>query len=152
MPKARVLDLKKKEPKSSNPLIEIMGPIDIGKTPIAQLVAKRINATLVSFPVLDPFSVTGRGLLSSLSTNARGLEQQPNWWAHMYAANFYENISRVESALERGPVVITNYTNSFICWMKALNVDVSKFITNLPPPSISYVLCGSRVLFIFKAV
>ena len=96
----KILTLKEK-PKKENPIIEIMGPIDIGKTLIAQLVARRLNATLFAFPILDPYSMTGRGLLAALSQTPRGLESNPYWWSHIYAANMYEQKEKIKEALEK---------------------------------------------------
>lgn len=141
---AKVLDLKQKA--DITPLVEIMGPLDIGKTPVAYLVAKRLNATLITFPVLDPYSITGRALLSSLSQNSLVLEQNPNWWAHIYAANLYEHKEKIQSSLLKGPVVVTNYINSFNFWMKSLGLNISKFTNDLPQVNSSYSLYGKEPL------
>jgi hypothetical protein len=144
MAQAKLLDLKEKLPKP-NPLVEIIGPIDIGKTPIAHLVARRVKGTFIPFPVLDPTTLTGRGLLSSLATGAKALEQNPHWWAHIYAANMYEQVSRIKNALTHGPVIVTNYTMAYRLWMRALGVDTTAFTSNLPVPNLAYILCGEQI-------
>lgn len=145
MSQSKILNLKKKAPKP-NPLIEIMGPIDIGKTSIAKLVAKRLQGTYIAFPVLDPFSITGRALLSSLTQNPRGLEVNSNWWAHIYSANLYENHYRIQEALELGPVIVTNYTSSFKFWMKTLELPVITYVDKLTQPDYMYILLGDEIV------
>lgn len=138
---SKILDLKEKS-QQPNPLIEIQGPIDIGKTPIAQLVARRLKATFIPFPILDPYTVTGRALLSSLTQTPRGLESHPYWWAHIYAANLYEHCDKIRVALVSGPVITTNYVRSYILWMRSAGIDVEGFIKDLPSVSMAFMLSG----------
>lgn len=142
---AKLLDLKEKPPKL-NPLIEIIGTLDIGKTPVAQLIAKRIGASFISFPILDPTTLTGRGLLHSLSTNPKGLELNPYWWAHIYAANMYEQATKIRDLLKSGPVVVTNYTLAYEAWMRPLGINTTSFIAELPSPAIAYLLSGDKIV------
>ncbi len=142
---AKILTLKPK-PKHPYPLIEIMGPLDIGKTPVAKLVARRLSSTSIPFPVLDPSSLTGRGLLTSLASVSKELESTPDWWAHIYAANLYEQVEKIEYALMLGPVVVTNYVMAYRIWMKALGVDISNFTRNIPEPSVAYLLKGDPIV------
>lgn len=141
----KLLDIKGKIPKK-HPIIEIIGNIDIGKTPVAQLVARRLKATYIPFPVLDPTSLTGRGLLTTLTQNARELERNPHWWSHIYSANMYEQVSRIEEANESGPVVVTNYTMAYRMWMKTLGVNIENFTAHLPEPNVAYVLYGEQIV------
>ena len=142
---AKLLNLKEK-PAKIHPLVEILGPIDIGKTPIAQLVARRVKGHFISFPVLDPTTITGRGLLASLTTMPRGLEANPHWWAHIYAANLYEQSSRITQLLEKQPVIVTNYTLAYKTWMRILGLNISNFTTSLPEPNIAYLLYGDPIV------
>lgn len=141
MPKAKVHDLKEKSPKPY-PLIEIMGSLDIGKTTVARLVARRLEATYVAFPVLDPYTLTGRALLASLTKTPKGLESNGLWWAHIYAANLIEQQDRITEALKTGPVVVVNYLWAFRIWMGILGIRVNEFTFTLPSPDIGYVLFG----------
>lgn len=145
MPRGKLLDLKEK-PEKKQPLIEILGPIDIGKTPIAQLVAKRLKAKFIAFPILDPSTITGRGLLASLTTMTRSLEAHPHWWAHVYIANLYEQKSKIEAALLEGPVVVTNYIISYKLWMGSLGVSTDGFFSELPVPNAGYLLSGDPIV------
>jgi hypothetical protein len=144
MPRGKLLDLKEK-PEKKHPLIEILGPIDIGKTPIAQLVAKRLKGTFIPFPVLDPSTITGRGLLASLTTMTRSLEAHPHWWAHIYAANLYEQKSKIEDCLAKGPVVVTNYTVAYKLWMNILGVNTDGFVGDMPAPNSTFYLYGDPI-------
>lgn len=137
---SQVLNLKKE--KHQNPIIEISGAIDLGKTPIAQLIAKRIAATYISFPLLDPYSPTGRILLASLNNDPKKLEKNPNWWAHLYAANLYESKDKIAEAQARGPVVITNYTHAFKIWFNAFGLNVQSYVNTLPATAVEYILTG----------
>lgn len=145
MPRGKLLDLKDK-PEKKFPLIEILGPIDVGKTFVAQLVARRLGAPFIPFPVLDPSTITGRGLLASLTTMARSLETYPQWWAHIYAANLYEQKTRIEAALMVGPVVVTNYTTAFKIWMNLLGVSIQGYVTEMPMPNASFCLYGDPIV------
>lgn len=138
----KILDLPSTQ--YTNPLIEIAGPIDIGKTPIASLVAKRLNGAFISFPILTTTNVTGRSLLAALSTNTNALEASPNWWSHIYAANLYEQSLKISDYISRQPLVVTNYKVAFKLWMKNLGIDVSSYVRDLPSPSLIYILGGNH--------
>lgn len=140
-----VLNLKPRQTKEI-PLIEIMGPIDVGKTVVAQLVARRLQATLLTFPILDPYTMTGRALLASLTNSPKGLESNSQWWFHIYAANLYEQQQKIKTALESGPVVVTNYIFAYRIWAKAMGLDISSFTVGLPDPDIAYLLSGNEVV------
>lgn len=120
-----------------------MGPIDTGKAALAKLVARRLGCSFIGFPILDPTTFTGRGLLSLLPS--QHLENIPEWWAHFYAAHMYEQQHRLVSELEKGPVVVTNYLLSYKYWMRNLGVDTSNYITKLPHPDLGYALKGDPI-------
>lgn len=155
MPKGTLLTFKQKTPKD-HPLIEIAGPIDIGKNIIASLVAKRLSSPFLSLPVLDPTTLTGRGLLHTLTTTPKDLEAHPEWWAHIYSAHLYEQKNTINSLLTQSPVIVTNYTYSLKTWMGAMDVDISNFCSKLTKPNIIFVLNGepiyqsSRLVFDFS--
>lgn len=142
--KSKILNLKKKEDQVKFPLIEILAPIDCGKTPIAKLVARKLSGYYFSFPVLDPQSMTGRILLTSLVNNVEAIEAQPHWWSHIYAAHLYEQKEKLESLLEEGPVVVTNYTLAYRAWMNSLGLDMTTnlaaFTQNLPKVNLAIAL------------
>ncbi len=146
MSKSKMLGLPKKD--KEYPIIEIMGPMDVGKTYIAKLVARRINGMHVSFPVLDTSTMTGRALLSALSRSPRGLESSPEWWAHIYIANVYEQMNKLKEINSKMPLVITNYVLSYRIWMKATGVDMAHFLKgftiNLPQPNVAYSIIGEN--------
>jgi hypothetical protein len=134
--------LLSKEIKKTFPLIEIIGPVDCGKTQLATLVARRLFGKFISFPSISPFSPTGRELLQRLTNNPRALEENYEWWAHMYCANLYEQKAVIASTLECMPVIITNYTKSFKYWMMASgwgnSATLTAFTTNLPTPNLYF--------------
>ena len=140
--KPSLLNLKDKEG-LPNPLVEIMGPIDMGKVSLAKLVARRLNCQYIGFPILDPTTLTGRGLLSLLTTEK--LETVPEWWAHFYAAHLYEQGERIRKELEVKPVVVTNYIYSYRYWMRNLGIETTSFTTGLPIPNMGYALTGDPI-------
>jgi hypothetical protein len=149
----RMLTLPKRETEPF-PVIEILGAIDIGKTYVAQLVARRLKGIHLSFPVLDVRTWTGGVLLASLSKRPRELENNPEWWAHVFAANLYEQKHKLIDLSQKMPVVVTNYTLAYRIWMKATGIDMSKFLkgftVNLPQPTIGYVMIGNPLIPIDK--
>lgn len=142
---SKMFGLKKKQ-KEPFPIIEMMGPIDIGKTNVSMLVAKRLKGNFLSLPVLDPYTSTGRALLAALSNSPRALEKKPEWWAHIYIANVYEQADRIESLRMIGPVVINNYLLSYRSWMRATGMNMAVwlkgFTVNLTEPLAAYSVVG----------
>jgi hypothetical protein len=132
-------------------IIELLGPIDVGKKYIAQLVARRINGTFISFPKIfspDDFqNGVSPHLIKLLTSSPKQLERNPEWWAHLYIASIYEYKQTIEKAVLEGPVILTNYINSYRIWMKSIglenfNQSFSGFTKNLPKPNIIYYVNG----------
>ena len=139
----KILNLKEKE--QTYPLIEILAPIDAGKTGVAKLVSKRLYGNFIAFPILDPRTSTGRALLSSLTTNLRELERSPDWWAHVFAAHLYEHRDKIIALRSIGPVFVTNYLTAYRVWMRQLGTEVNGFVSGLPRPSLCYNLYGASL-------
>lgn len=146
--RGKILNLRKK-PSNRNPVIEILGCVDVGKTFIANLLARRILGTCITLPKFDPDSATGLALLKYLSEDPQHLERNPEWWAHIYAANIYEQKSKIVSALEAGPVIVTNYWMALRGWVSSTDANLETGLTGfsggIPPPTIGYVVLGPRI-------
>lgn len=143
-----ILGVRKIEPVRLNPIIEIMGPPDIGKKLISRLVAKKIFGLFVELPDLNPEFFAGQALLHWLRTAPRRLEENPEYWAHIYAANLYESKEKIESLRLKYPVVVTNYTQSHKAWMRCSGLDtdyIKGFTYRLPRPNMVIVLGGEEV-------
>ena len=111
--------------KKENILIEILGQIDCGKKEIGDLVAKKLGATYLSFPLLFNLdSPTASILRNALIHSPRVLEANPQWWAHIYMAHLQEVKDKINAALEHGPVVVTNYVMAFRVWARAASFDI----------------------------
>lgn len=134
----------KPEEREPPPVIEIVGTVDCGKRVIGELVAARIGATFISLPVLNPSRPVGKALLSGLLQNPQVLEERPEWWCHLYAAQLYEVKHEISRALSSGrPVIITNYLISFRLWAGAMGLSSLRGWTKgLPEPRIAYGLRG----------
>jgi len=137
-----------KKPIPPFPIIEIIGPPDIGKTPIANLVASRLNGNVLTFPILDPTSATGNLLLTNLTTNLPLLEKAPQWWAHIYIANTFEQKERILALQKAGPVVLVNYLHSFRTFNKSIgaNTTLTGYSAGLPEPDYMFHLQGPEWL------
>lgn len=137
-----IYGLEKKKPTKSHPLVEIVGVPDIGKKYLAQLVAKKLYGNYLPFPNLSPASFTGRILLYYLNRDYSEIYAKPEWWRHVYLANMYEQAVQIPELLKLGPVVVTNYTTSFMLYNRALKPVSSfeGFFQSLPMPNVSIIL------------
>jgi hypothetical protein len=148
MSKPQILGVKRKLAKPY-PLIEILGPIDIGKKKIASLIARRLLGVHFSFPTFSTKSSTSMALFERYTKDTVFLENNPQWWAHIYIANLYESLEVIKSSLEKMPVVVTNYVFSYKAWNSSLGVDMAHFLdgftVDLPQPNIGYCLDGPTI-------
>jgi hypothetical protein len=133
---------KKKTPPF--PIVEILGPPDIGKSQLAYLVAKRLNGNHLALPVLDPSSSTGSLLLANLTTNMQLLEKIPQWWAHIYMANTFEQKERIEALKKVGPVILTNYVASFRVYNRSIEAssNLAGYAAGLQEPDYIFQVQG----------
>lgn len=131
------------------PMIEIMGLPGIGKTLIAQRLARALRGTSFSFPNLDPESPTGSPMLQILTTNPQFVLEYPEWWGHIYLANIYEKKPEIVEALSQGPVVAVNYIRSFTVWSRSSGFrpesGFSGFSSGLPITQTSFTLWGGNI-------
>jgi len=138
-----------KERQSNYPLIEIAGPIDSGKKHLSQMVASKIGAYVLNFPLFGADSYTANILLKTLTNNPEELEINPEWYIHLYVSHLYESKNLINNLLKEMPVVVTNYTGAFRVWSTCLNINMKQFMAgftvNLPKPTRSY--CINTKLF-----
>ena len=145
MNKAVLHGVKRKDD-AINPIIEITGYPDCGKKLVAELVAKRIGAYTVHFPILDLTSFTGNALLHCITTKPKVLEQEPLWWSHLYAANLQEKRELIIGLQKLSPVVVVNYVTGAKIWAKATGIKkLTSFFGDLPVPIKSYGLYGPTI-------
>lgn len=145
--RARVWGLEDKPQKY--PLIELGGFVDVGKRHTACLVATRLMGHVLEFPIFNAMgSVPGTALLAAVSTRADELVENPQWWAHLYAANLYEHKPALMQRLAEAPCVVVNYTNSFRLWTKTstlrhnTHTSLEGFVDGLPKPDMFFLLKG----------
>lgn len=142
MSKAKLLGVPRELPEPY-PIIEILGPIDSGKKPVAQLVARRLVGTFRPFPVMNPTRPVGQALFNGILSHPEQLEAAPHWWAHLYAAELYEHQAELERLQAMGPVIVTNYLISFRIWARAAGIpSLQGWTSGLPEPRVAYSLVG----------
>lgn len=126
------------------PIIEICGSLDQGKGLIAESVASKLIGTAYKFPCFDLHSPSGMSLMALLGTNARVLESHPEWWMHTFITNLWEFQDQIKSSLEKGPVIIVNWTGAANIYLNSLfdKVHVTEWTRGLISPNITYSLFG----------
>ena len=145
MKKAKLHGVPQPDP-IKHPIIEITGVPDCGKKLIARELAKRIGGYFILAPQLNADSFTGRALIHSLTHNARELESEPVWWCHIYAAHLLEIKHQIEHYRQYGPVVVTNYTEGFSIWARAMGLKkLPGFLKDLPVPQLIFGLYGRNI-------
>jgi len=147
MKKPIIVGLEKKD-SNPFPLIELCGPIDIGKKYVGQLLAKRIHGHYVGFPIVGAMGPANRILIKALLTDTNNLEKNLYWWAHIYIASLYESAHFIENLNKEMPVIVSNWTNSFRTWFGSCGLNMphfyNGFTADLPKPTKVYVLDGEN--------
>lgn len=147
MPKPKILGIDKA--KRTFPLIELIGPVDIGKRYIAKLVASKLLGYQVGFPVLDQNSITGSAILAASTSSEGSMETLPHWWAHIYAAHLLEYGDYLKRLLKERPVIVTNYILSYRYWnsatgAKSISERTEGIFPDLPIPQKGYSIIGAK--------
>lgn len=125
----RVVGLKERH--STYPLIELCGPINCGKFWTAKLLSSKLFGSFLSFPNTDFKSFTARTLFHYYVNDPSYLEKYPSWWVKLYSAHLTEYQDLIIHSLKKGPVVVTNYVNSFRAWSSALGINHSSQFNSL---------------------
>jgi hypothetical protein len=113
------------------PIIEICGGVDCYKTEIAALLAKRIGAVFLSFPILAYHSHVGQAWLKSPATDLR-LNQ------FLYLSLVQSFAVQIRKASTLQPVVVVNYTSAIRGWSSVL-LDDKEFGSKLDVPKSNHV-------------
>ena len=121
-----------------HPIIEICGGVDCFKTEIAALLAKRIDAVFLSFPILAYHSSVGQAWLKSPAADLR-LNQ------FLYLSLVQSFAAPIKKASLLQPVVLVNYTSAIRGWSSVL-LDDKEFGSKLdvPKPDHVYTMFGAK--------
>lgn len=127
----------------SNPiLIEVTGSLGVGKGWIVESLAKTFGCPSLNFPTLDPNSLTSNALLRGYQKPA-ALISNPQWWAHLAAANMYEQLPLITG---EPLVIMKNYVTGYRNWFSAVGVEhASSFVSGLPRPNLIFLCRGEKL-------
>lgn len=131
----------------SNPiLIEITGSLGLGKGWLVESLSKTFGCPGINFPTFDPNSFTSQALIKGYQ-RPEALINNPQWWAHLVAANIYEQLPVIRS---QPLVIMKNYVTGYRNWFTAVGVDqAGAYVSGLPRPNLVFVCRGEKLPIVY---
>lgn len=76
------------------------------------------------------------------------LINNPQWWAHLVAANIYEQLPVIKN---EPLVIMKNYVTGYRNWFTACGVDqAGAYVSGLPRPNLVFVCRGEKLPLIYS--